>query len=140
MPTDNPIEILLALAHGIDPKTGEVLPPQSPYQNPDVIRALFDGIRALEEKERIEINSSSKRKLDENMPARAGQAWDDREAQQLMEQFDKGAKISQIAQLHQRTPGAIRSRLVRLGKIEDPSLADSIPKENLCKNKSMLSE
>ena len=34
-------EIVRTLADGIDPTTGEVLPKESVYNSPDVIRALF---------------------------------------------------------------------------------------------------
>ncbi|EGU61756.1 hypothetical protein VINI7043_21551 [Vibrio nigripulchritudo ATCC 27043] len=38
---DRHLEIVEALANGINPQTGEVLPSESPYNSPDVIRALF---------------------------------------------------------------------------------------------------
>ena len=34
-------EIIRGLAEGIDPTMGEVLPKESVYNNPEVIRALF---------------------------------------------------------------------------------------------------
>ena len=37
-------EILHALANGVDPVTGEVLPESSPYNNPAVIRALYHAL------------------------------------------------------------------------------------------------
>ncbi len=41
------LEIVMQLADGVDPKTGSALPPESPYQDPDTIRALFMAILAL---------------------------------------------------------------------------------------------
>ena len=41
-------EIIEALANGIDPETGEILPAQSPVNNPQVIRALFVAGKALD--------------------------------------------------------------------------------------------
>ena len=38
---DTHLKIVEALANGIDPITGELLPSESPYNHPDVIRALF---------------------------------------------------------------------------------------------------
>jgi hypothetical protein len=35
-------------ANGINPITGEILPDASPYNDPAVIRALFEALRALE--------------------------------------------------------------------------------------------
>jgi hypothetical protein len=48
MPQQPPAEILRALAKDIDPTSGVVFPEDSPYHNPDVVRALFAGIEALE--------------------------------------------------------------------------------------------
>lgn len=42
------LDILRRLAEGIDPATGEVYPSDSPYQQPQVIRALFTAIEHLE--------------------------------------------------------------------------------------------
>lgn len=53
-------------------------------------------------------------KLREQYP-RAYCEWTSREDNQLAEMFKKGAKIPDIAQEHQRQPGAIRARLEKLG-------------------------
>jgi hypothetical protein len=42
------LAIVSALANGVDPLTGEVFAVDSPYQSPDVIRALYSAARALE--------------------------------------------------------------------------------------------
>lgn len=81
------------------------------YQQPDVVRALFVAARALERVERI-------KRRRETLPDHAGRAWDAAEEQQLCEEFDAGKTVAEIAQIHQRTRGAIQSRLERLGKIE----------------------
>ena len=36
------------LSDGNDPETGKPFPPNSPYQRPDIIRALFHAVRVLE--------------------------------------------------------------------------------------------
>ena len=41
------LEIVMKLADGLDPESGESLPKDSPYNNPDVIRALFMAVLAL---------------------------------------------------------------------------------------------
>lgn len=56
-------------------------------------------------------------KLREEFP-RAYLDWSDREDQALADMFHKGAKINDIAKRHQRQPGAIHVRLVRLGLIK----------------------
>jgi len=41
------ITIIEALASGTDPLTGEIFPPESPYQHVEVVRALFMATDAL---------------------------------------------------------------------------------------------
>jgi hypothetical protein len=42
------LTIVSALANGVHPLTGELFAVDSPYQSPDVIRALYCAVRALE--------------------------------------------------------------------------------------------
>lgn len=99
-------EILQRLADGLDVTTGEPLPKDSQFNQPEAIRALFTAIRALE-------GAPQK-----DGPAKAGGKWTDDEDKQLVEAFDAGSSIKDLAASHQRTSGAIRSRLVKLGKID----------------------
>jgi hypothetical protein len=123
MDTSEAARVLEALAEGVDPSTGEVFTPDSPYQNPQVIRALFLAIRALEGKRE---DKQSKR----NFPENAGKAWDASEDELLCKRFDAGTSVSQMAREHKRTEGAIRARLVRLGKINERSMADAAAAAN----------
>ncbi len=47
----------------------------------------------------------------------AGKPWTDEENQTLIADFDGGSTIADLAGNHQHTQGAIRSRLIRLGKL-----------------------
>jgi hypothetical protein len=47
-----------------------------------------------------------------------GSKWTLEEEEQLIEEFGNGMKISEIAELHSRTPGGIRARLKKLGAIK----------------------
>lgn len=49
---------------------------------------------------------------------RAGLPWLREEDELLEEYFDKGLTIDDLAWVHQRTTGAITSRLQRLGRVE----------------------
>jgi hypothetical protein len=49
--------------------------------------------------------------------------WTDAEETTLLVEHDAGRSISEIATLHQRTDGAIRSRLVKLGREVDTATA-----------------
>jgi hypothetical protein len=95
------IEIIKALSQGIDPYTGEIYPPDSPYQHPDTIRALFEAINALEK-------MAERSKMQESLPENAGKAWSAEEDKLLIEQFDKGVSIRELSGDHKRTEGAIR--------------------------------
>ena len=114
METSEVIKIIQALAHGIDPETGEVLPPTSPYNHPNVIRALFQSLNALE---RLSPSEGRERSLPDN----AGKPWNGEEDRLLVEAFDSGASLKQMTVKHCRTEGAIASRLVKLGKVSERS-------------------
>ena len=109
MEASQAVRILRALADGIDPYTGEVFPQESPYQHPDTVRALLSAVGALERSE----NSPQVKQV----PEGAGRPWEPAEEDELKRSFDSGVAIKELALRHRRTEGAIRSRLVRLGKI-----------------------
>jgi len=111
MKTAEAIRIVEALMDGFDPVTGELLPDTSPYNRPEVIRALaraLDALQRAQEKER-------KRAL----PPNAGKKWSKEEERQLAEEFDKGMLAKEIAARHSRTRGSIAARLVRIGKVSE---------------------
>lgn len=105
------LKIIRILADGIDPTTGEMFNDDSPYQHPQVIRALFTAIKALE---KIEERQKRERKL----PSHAGMPWSDEEDKQLVSAFKQGVLVEDLARKHQRTKGAIESRLAKHGLIE----------------------
>ncbi|HEY7244328.1 MAG TPA: ATP-dependent helicase [Xanthobacteraceae bacterium] len=61
----------------------------------------------------------------DGLPARHGQAWSSEEDSQLVATFRQGVAIADIAITHQRKRGAITSRLIRLGLIEETADARS---------------
>ena len=98
--------LLSWLADGVDPFSGEVFPPDHVLQRPQIIRALFHAILALKPA-----------KPATDLPAAAGKPWSKEEDGRLEQEFDAAMPIKDIAALHNRSRGAITSRLVRLGKI-----------------------
>jgi hypothetical protein len=110
MTTAEALRIGQSLADGICPFTGQTLPPGSPYQHADVVRALFIAIGALHRSERRD-------RRNRQLPENAGRLWDKTEEQQLCEEFAGGKSIPDLALSHKRTQGAITSRLEKLGKI-----------------------
>jgi hypothetical protein len=109
--TSKALEIIRALANGVDPHTGEEFSADSPYQHPQIVRALFLAIQTLERGKKA---SDRQRQLPDN----AGKSWSDEEDHRLVLAFDSGKTTKQLADEHKRTEGSIRSRLVKHGKIQ----------------------
>ena len=101
-------EIIRALAEGVDPITGEVLPEESVYNSPEVIRALYTLLEYINK----DINRDPLRN--------AGKPWTDAEDDKLRDEFHSKTKISDIAKEHGRSYGAIESRLDKLGLKRKP--------------------
>jgi hypothetical protein len=104
------VEVIQSLAAGIDPFTGEVFNAGSTLQNPEVVRALFVAVSAMQ-------GAKAGRPRAAVAPA-AGKAWSEVEDRELASEFDAGTSEQEIATRHQRTVGAIRSRLVKLGRLD----------------------
>jgi hypothetical protein len=101
-------QIIDTLAQGIHPVTGEAMPEDSPYNAPPVIRALFAVSQALQGK-----SPRPQREL----PSNAGKAWQAEEDSKLAVGFDGGIELKQLAADLGRTPFAVESRLIKLGKL-----------------------
>jgi hypothetical protein len=112
MDNSEAMRIVQTLANGINPLTGEAFPDTSPYNDPAVIRALFQSLRALER-----LCQQDKGGL----PTNAGKPWTPEEDNSLVASFDKGTPVRKMASEHGRTEGAIAARLVRLGRLSDRS-------------------
>jgi hypothetical protein len=100
-------QLLTDLADGIDPFTGELLPPEHICNQPEIIRALHKVL-----------DSVPVTKKDGSLP-NAGKPWNQAEQAKLINEFDSGMKISAIAKEHGRSRGAIEAKLSYLGLIED---------------------
>ncbi|HET7453556.1 MAG TPA: hypothetical protein VFL12_12485 [Thermoanaerobaculia bacterium] len=104
------LTIVRALAEGFDPRTGEEFAGEGPWSNPDVIRALFLAAQALERANRRDAG-----KAQANLPPAAGKPWTPEEDARLTSEFQTTKDFRTIAEMHQRTVGAVSARLVRLG-------------------------
>ena len=98
--------IIDTLAQGIHPVSGEVMPDDSPYNAPPVIRALFAVSQALK--------ASPRRR---NLPPNTGKAWAEEDDALLLAGFDGGAEPKDLARQLGRTRYAVEARLVKLGKL-----------------------
>jgi hypothetical protein len=104
------LEMVRSLANGVDPESGEVFPPESAYQRPQVVRALYEAASALERIERFERRRAQ-------MPAKTGEPWSEEEDRKLLAAFDAGRALQELASAHERTMGAVRARLLKYGRI-----------------------
>lgn len=103
------LHILAALADGINPLTGEVFPPDSPYQAADIVRSLFVAKAALDVRSRARQRNAT--------PNNAGKPWTAEQDRQLLAGFDAGRSIAELAQSHERTAAGIQARLEKHGKL-----------------------
>lgn len=116
------LAILNALSSGIDPLSGVPFPRDSAYQHPDVIRALFQALRAFEgtiAAAAPEPPTSDRKKT--SRPAAAGSPWSPDEDARLAAAFDAGTDIAALARLHDRSRFAIETRLAKLGRVPAPA-------------------
>jgi hypothetical protein len=102
-------QIIDTLAQGIHPVTGEVMPDNSPYNAPPVIRALFAVSQALE--------GAKPARQRKPQPPNAGKPWAAEDDVRLQQGFGQGLGIAQLAQELGRTRWAVESRLVKLGRL-----------------------
>ena len=95
------IETLKILAKGINPVTSEVLPENSSFNKPEVIREVFDLIE-----------SSTK---NNTLPQNQGTPWTKVLKEELAKMYSEGVNIKELASHFGRTSGAIKSELRHQG-------------------------
>ena len=113
MDTSRALEIIRALGDGVHPFTGEAFPMGSAYQHPEVVRALFKAVYALQVLRQRERRQAG-------VPENAGRAWGEEEDAQLLAGVDAGMTSAELAERHKRTSAAIQARLLKLGKEQIP--------------------
>ena len=104
------LQVVRTLANGVDPQSGEVFAPESPYQRADTVRALFLAAQALETAERFERRKAQ-------LPPKTGQPWSEDEDRKLLAGFDSGRGLVELAAAHERTQTGVRARLVKYGRL-----------------------
>ena len=101
-------QILQSLVQGVDPFSGEELPEGTVLQEAEVMRALLAGVAALEQG----VARASRRAA---LPKNIGRAWSAEEQSVLIDAFQSGEALAEIATRHGRTLRAIEARLEKLG-------------------------
>jgi hypothetical protein len=103
-------EIIRQLADGLDPHSGQPFPTDSPFQHPQIVRALFVARQALD-------GAAASRGKAKPRAEHAGLPWSDDEDRRLADAYDAGTSAKDLAGRHKRSIAAIQARLVKLGKI-----------------------
>jgi hypothetical protein len=109
------LKIIRPLSEGVDPYTGEIYPQNSPYQNPETVRALYSAVSALEKMARREMRKNGSAK-------RAGEEWTEKEKKSVFEFYASGITVDKIAEKVQRTPYAVAYYLFRNKKMPESEL------------------
>lgn len=103
-------QILLALSRGLDPTSGEVLPRDSIVRRADIIRALQEAARILE--------NPARRRADRTwhapLPPKTGTPWTKEEDAILRNGRANGRSVEELAADLGRTPNAVHTRLERM--------------------------
>ncbi len=117
--------IIEQLALGTDPRSGANLAEGDACTAPEVIRALFIARNAL----RAEPPSEPARAARKSPVVRNGVAlpnvgkkWTGDDVDTLLQQFEAGTPLAQIATQLGRTDGSIVARLVHAGRLPDRDL------------------
>ena len=103
-------ELLAALSDGVNPITGEVLSEDDSCNQVEIVRALNTVLRVLD---------GQPQKSSKLSPENAGKPWIKEDEEILIRMFEQGYTRKDICNYFKRSPGAIASRLVKLGKINE---------------------
>lgn len=109
MELDYAKKLLTALADGVDPLTGELLPEDSVCNKADIVRAFHCILKVLHEK----------KPQNKAQPENYGKPWTEEDEALLCRMFDSGCTKKELCSHFKRTQGGIAARLIRLGKISD---------------------
>jgi hypothetical protein len=107
--------IIKTLAQGIDPITGEAFPPDSPYNEPKIIRALFKvhDLAWPPGRSKLSLDERRQRNIERGMPRNAGLPWTDEDRDAVADGFKNGKTIRELATSFERSFTAINAELIR---------------------------
>ncbi|PSW14307.1 hypothetical protein C9J01_07640 [Photobacterium rosenbergii] len=126
MEQDKAYSVLEALANGVDPITGECFADDSPYNQPEVIRALFFILRnkPLKKKAKKSLEEKQQENLEKGLPMNYGLPWTQESVDSVIKDFQANIAIDTIAEKMARKPNSIIGLLKKQGVItEEQALA-----------------
>ena len=120
MTNETALEILLRMADGVDPDTGELLAADHLCNRPAVIRALITAVQALSAAQPAQPIAYTRK----NGKLNAGRPWTDEDLLELKNLYQSGLPMSELCKRLQRRERGIQQQLYRLGLIklqQDPA-------------------
>ncbi len=111
-------QIIDTLAQGVHPVTGELMPEDSPYNAPPVIRALHLAAKAMDAAPAPA--AAPPQRVGRAAPANAGKPWSADDDAVLEQGFAQGQELKDMAEALGRTRFGIEQRLIKLGKLPTP--------------------
>lgn len=117
METQQAIQVIRALAEGVNPATGEPIKNDAACRNPQAVMALNRALAALVTQQERELKK----------PTGSGRYWSRTEDQQVCEELRKGMNFDEIAKLHHRSVASIIVRLVKLGQVAPDKAGNLFP-------------
>jgi hypothetical protein len=111
--------IVQILAQGVDPTTGEIFGPDSPYNEPRIIRALFtvNEFAGRVKRPTMSVDEKRRENLELGRPRNYCLPWTDEARAQVAAGFEDGKTVEELATMCERTRGAIRAELIRQGLV-----------------------
>jgi len=107
--------IVKTLAQGVHPSTGEVFPPESPYNDPEVIRALFSILEIVKQSKtpRKSIEERRQQNLELGRPGNTGLPWTEDDRATVKSGFLDGMTVDKLAANLERSSAAIVAEIIR---------------------------
>jgi len=100
-------KIVISLAKGVNPITGEVFSNDSPYNDPIIIQSL------------LTVANNVRFPKKQGKPKNAGLFWTEELKQEAAQLFKQGKSISELSKYFERTEGSICSELRHQGLIKN---------------------
>ena len=113
MNTEKYTKVLEALAQGYDPVTGELFPDDSPYNHPDVIRALWIALDAMKGKsaprQRLTTQEKQQKNIENGLPKNHMMPWTDHGKETATRMFHDGKDVAECADVLHRKRSSVVS-------------------------------
>ena len=107
--------IVKTLAQGVHPTTGEVFTPESPYNDPMVIRALFSILEFVKhaKKPPKTVEERRQQNLEVGRPMNSGLPWTEEDRAIVRSGFGEGTTVESLAATLARSTGTIVAEVIR---------------------------